>query len=300
MTARPVTIVEVGPRDGFQGIVPFIPTERKIQFIERLAATGLERFEITSCVSDKAVPQLADAKDVIAASQGVPGVHGQVLIPTASRARQALAFGARSLAYVLSVSESHNRNNVRRTPEDSVSDYAAMIADLPPGISLRLNIATAFDCPFEGRIGTEQVLTLLDQLIPLAPTAEIALCDTTGKAVPDQVGEVFDAVISRFPEVGSWAVHTHDTYGLGLANVHAAWEAGVRVVDAAFAGLGGCPFAPGASGNVATEDVVWMFERRGIQTNVDLSALIEIAKDGACIPGASAGGRVRKALAGCA
>src|SRR3712207_2242469 len=156
--------------------------------------------------------------------------------------------------------------------------------------------ATAFDCPFEGRVPEEQTIALLDSLIPMRPDVEVCLCDTTGRADPAHVESLFAACLERFSQAGAWAFHAHDTYGLGLANVHAAFRQGVRVFDASFGGLGGCPFAPGATGNVATEDVVWMFERMGVPTGIDLDSLIAVAREGASLPGGMPGGRVRDAL----
>lgn len=294
--ASRVEIVEVGPRDGFQGIGPFIPTETKIGFLRRLAAAGLTRIEVGSFVSATAVPQLRDAAEILAASAAIPGIVAQVLVPNERFGRQAIAAGSSFLAFVLSVSETHNRSNVRRHPLESVGEYRLLLDALPFGTAMRLNIATAFDCPFTGRIAEADTMALLEQVVPLRPDAEICLCDTTGQAVPDQVERLFAAAMSRFPEVGRWALHAHDTFGLGLANVHAAWRVGVRVFDASFAGLGGCPFAPGATGNVATEDVVWMFHRMGCETGIDLGALVPVACDGADLPGALPGGRVRLAM----
>lgn len=291
-----VQIVEVGPRDGFQGIGPFIPTATKIDYLRRLAGAGLHRIEIGSFVSPTALPQLADTPELLAAGAGIPGLIPQVLVPTEARARKALEAGARFLAFVLSVSEAHNRSNVRRAPQESVAEYRRIAGMLPAGCDMRLNIATAFDCPFDGRVEMAATLALLDDLVPVLPGAEICLCDTTGRAAPDHVAELFGLCHDRFPQVGRWAMHAHDTYGLGLANVYAAWRSGVGVVDASFAGLGGCPFAPGATGNVATEDVVWMFHRMGVETGVELDRLLPVADDGCRIAGGLAGGRVRAAL----
>ncbi|WP_333823893.1 hydroxymethylglutaryl-CoA lyase [Pinisolibacter sp.] len=293
-----VTLVEVGPRDGFQGIGPFIPTATKIDFVRRLAAAGLGRIEAGSFVSPSAVPQLGDATEVLAASRSIPGLRAQFLVPNARWGATALTAGVDFLAFVVSVSEAHNRSNVRRHPLESVAEYIRLIEVCPPGVDIRLNLATAFDCPFDGRVAESAVLDLLGPLVAVRSTAEICLCDTTGRATPDHVAGLFDRVRAAFPAVERWAFHAHDTYGLGLADVHAAWTRGVRVFDAAFAGLGGCPFAPGATGNVATEDVVFLFERMGISTGVDLDELLSIACDGTVIPGAAAGGRVRAALTG--
>jgi len=296
MTAEnDVTIVEVGPRDGFQPIAQPIPTGTKINFIRRLYDAGLRRMEATAFVSERAVPQLADAAEVLAAAQALPGLAAQVLVPNQLYCERALAAGADCVAFVLSVSEKHNFNNVRRTPQDSVEEYRALVAGLPLGVRLRLNVATAFDCPFDGPVDSGRVIAMLDQLVPICPAAEIALCDTTGRTTPAQVGPLFARAIARFPEVRDWVFHGHDTYGLGVANVLAAHGAGVRIFDSSFAGLGGCPFAPGATGNVATEDAVWTFHKMGVGTGIDLDRLLDVAQDALSIPGAQPGGRVRDA-----
>lgn len=291
-----VTIVEVGPRDGFQSVGPFIPTDRKISVIEQLHGAGLRRMETTSFVSARAVPQLADAADILAAADRLPGLDQQVLVPTARHAEQALAAGARHLCAVISVSERHNMGNVRRTPIESAAEYANMVEMMPPEASMRLNLATAFDCPHVGKIEIKAVLDLLDILVKSSPAVEVALCDTTGRADPAHVRRLCHAVREHYPDVSAWAFHAHDTYGLGAANVLAAWDADIRVFDASVAGLGGCPFAPGATGNVATEDLVWMFEKMGVETGIDLDRLAAVARDVATLPGAQIGGRVRDAL----
>lgn len=294
---RSVEIVEVAPRDGFQPIGPWIPTATKADYIRRLAAAGLRRIEIGSFVSASAIPQLRDTAELLEVAAKLPGLRPQVLVPTAKRARDAVAAGARFLVYVLSASEAHNQSNVRRSVAESAEDYARMLDALPDGVELRINLATAFDCPFDGRMAVEPVLALIARLAALRPDVEICLCDTTGRATPDHVAELSAAAMAACPEVRAWAYHAHDTYGMGLASTYAAWQAGVRIFDAAAGGLGGCPFAPGATGNVATEDVVWMFERMGLTTGVNLAALLPIAADAAALPGASAGGRARAALA---
>ena len=169
------------------------------------------------------------------------------------------------------------------------------VAAVPRDVFMRLDIATAFDCPFDGRVDEAARNALLERLIPLRPNAEICLCDTTGRADPAHVDSLFAACMQRFPQVHAWALYSHDTYGLGLANVYAAYRRGVRVFDASFGGAG-CPFAPGATGCVANEDVVWMFDRMGISTGIDLVALVPVASDGAALPGGTPRGRVRDAL----
>ncbi|ADZ72504.1 hydroxymethylglutaryl-CoA lyase [Polymorphum gilvum] len=293
-----VQIVEVGPRDGFQNIGPFIPTQTKIAMIRDLAAAGLKRMEVTSFVSARAIPQLCDAPEVLADTLAQAKTLAQVLVPNARYGLKALEAGATFLSYVFSISESHNRSNVRASPEESLADYARLVDGLPAGTRMRLNLATSFDCPFEGRTPAARVLEFLERAFEIMPEAEICLCDTTGRGEPDQVGELFAQSMARCPEVAAWAMHAHDTYGRGADNVLAAHASGVRIFDAAIGGLGGCPYAPGASGNVATEDVVRLFHDMGVQTGVDAEALLPIARRAAALPGANAGSRCLLPAAG--
>lgn len=291
-----VSIVEVGPRDGFQSIGPLIPAARKIELLTALFEAGMRRVEATSFVSPTAVPQLADAAEIVAAAAALPGLDSQVLVPTARQAERALAAAAGHLSFVLSVSDAHNRSNVRRSPAESAAEYRAIAAMLPEGAPMRLNLATAFDCPYQGRIAERDTIALLEDLVDVLPQAEVALCDTTGRVTPDHVERLFKAAVAAFPGVRRWAFHAHDTFGLGAANVLAAYKAGVRVFDASVAGLGGCPFAPGATGNVATEDLVWMFDGMSVETGIALDRLVDVAREVADLPGACVGGRVRDAL----
>lgn len=291
-----VQIVEVGPRDGFQSIGPIIPTERKIELVKALYNSGVRRMEATSFVSPSAVPQLADAEQVLAAAKALPGLDPQVLVPTVRQAERAIAAGADHIGFVLSVSEAHNRSNVRRDPAKSGRDYAKVVGFAPEGTRIRLNLATAFDCPYDGPVPQAQTLELLDSLMVARDDIEVAFCDTTGRVTPGDVASLFESAMARFPQVGSWAYHGHDTYGMGSANALAAWNAGVRIFDASVAGLGGCPFAPGATGNVATEDLVYMFDGMKCGTGLDLKALLAVANDICLIDGAQVGGRVREAV----
>jgi hydroxymethylglutaryl-CoA lyase len=295
-SAQQMTLVEVGPRDGFQPIEPFIATALKIALIQRLYDSGIRRMEVTAFVSNAVLPQLADAAEVVQAAQSLPGMDAQVLVPNLRHAERALRAGATHLAFVISASEKHNRNNVRRSPRESIQEYAQIVALQPRGAAVRLNVATAFDCPFDGPVDPAITLALLDDLVAIRPEAEICLCDTTGRVTPDRVHALMSAARARFPRSHGWAFHGHDTYGLGLANVAAAWSAGIDVFDASFAGLGGCPFAPGATGNVSSEDLIWMFEHMGVATGIDIAKLIEAAREGAALPGALIGGRVRDAV----
>jgi len=294
-----VDIVEVGPRDGFQPIVPFIATETKIDLVHRLYDAGLRRIEATAFVSDRAIPQLSDAGRVLKAAEELPDLDVQVLVPNRRYCDRAVEAGAKHVAYVLSVSEKHNMNNVRRTPADSVEEYRGLVAGLPVDVAVRLNLATAFDCPFDGPVSVDAAIALLEPLLAARSNVEVALCDTTGRVTPDRVSALFQVAQARFAASETvWAFHGHDTYGVGVANVLAAYAAGVRVMDASFGGLGGCPFAPGATGNVATEDVVWTLDGMGISTGIDLAKLLAVAEDAAELPGALIGGRVRDALRG--
>jgi hydroxymethylglutaryl-CoA lyase len=298
MTPRPICLVEVGPRDGFQAIGPLIETAQKIALIDALYHAGLRRMEATAFVSPKALPQLADAAEVLAHAQTLDGLDVQVLTPNLRHAERALDAGATHLAFVLSVSEAHNRSNVRCSPQASVAEYrqVARALNQKPGAKMRLNVATAFDCPKDGPVPPGATLALLEPLLEAEPAAEVCLCDTTGRVTPDRVRHLFEVAQARFPGVMRWAYHGHDTYGLGVANVLAALGVGVGVIDAAFGGLGGCPFAPGATGNVATEDVVWTLQAMGYETGVALAPLLAAARAAIQLPGAQHGGRVRRAL----
>jgi hydroxymethylglutaryl-CoA lyase len=295
---RRATLIEVAPRDGFQPIGPFIPTDDKVAFIEMAHAAGLRRIEIGSFVNPAAVPQLRDTGEVLQRTRHLPGYDPQILVPNAKGVALALEAGSTHLVYVISASDAHNRSNVRRDTEVSIREYGEVVRGLPPGTALRLNLATTFDCPFDGRMDQEFVLERLGRMLEHRADVEVGLCDTTGRADPDHVTSLSAECLRRWGDQGTTFVfHGHDTYGLGLANIAAAWHAGLDGFDAAFGGLGGCPFAPGATGNTATEDVVWMFRRMGVETGVDLDKLIPIAVRAAAIPGAQAGGRVRAALA---
>jgi hydroxymethylglutaryl-CoA lyase len=299
-----VTIVEVAPRDGFQAVKPFIPTETKIRIIEALAAAGLERMEIGSFVSPKAIPQMADIGEILKRARLPKSLRIQALVPNRKGLEAALAAGIREVGWVLSVSESHNQNNVRRSVEESFRDFEAAWKDLGENVFLRFNLATSFDCPFEGRTPEKNVLACVERVLGLVPELEIALADTTGRAATNHVRSLFEVLNKRYAsDKVTFAFHGHDTYNLGVANAIAAYEAGVRVLDGAAAGLGGCPFAPGASGNTATEDLVFAFEHMGIATGIDFAKVLAAADLAQAVAPELAGGRLRtvprkRALAG--
>jgi hydroxymethylglutaryl-CoA lyase len=287
-----VTLWDVAPRDGFQPVGPFIATERKIAAIRALAAAGLTRQEVSSFVSPRAIPQLADAAQVLAAARATPRLVACVLAPNRRGVELALAHGAHRVGLFMSVTEGHNRSNVNRGVEESFAQLAELVAEIGTRADIRFNLSCSFHCPFEGVVPEERTLALIARVAALTPGIEIGVADTTGNAAPDQVARVFAAAIKAHAHA-TFAFHGHDTYGMGLANVAAAYSAGVRVFDAAAGGIGGCPFAPGATGNVATEDVAWMFARMGVETGIDLPALLAAADAIAAIPGVTPGGRLR-------
>lgn len=291
-----VTIVEVAPRDGFQAVKPFIPTATKVACIEALAAAGFTRIEIGSFVSPKAIPQMADLGEILETARLPREVRPQVLVPNRKGLEMAIAVGVRDICWVVSVSESHNQNNVRRSVDQSLQDFGAAWRGLgaPNGLFLRFALATSFDCPFEGRTPEANVLGAIERALEVAPEVEIGLADTTGRAATDHVRRLFETVIGRYasPKV-TFAYHGHDTYNLGVANALAAYAAGVRVFDAAAAGLGGCPFAPGATGNTASEDLVFAFEHMGVSTGIDFRKLLIAADLVYDLCPEQSGGRVR-------
>jgi hydroxymethylglutaryl-CoA lyase len=272
-----VRIVEVGPRDGLQNIDFFVAAEKKIGLIRRLAACGLPEIQIGGFVDPRAIPQFRDIREVAAGLGDLAGTTLAALVPNLRGARDAVACGLKKLTFFFSVSRSHNLNNVRQTPEESLSALKAILGEIPPGeTGLRVDLATAFGCPFEGRIPIGDVLGAVEKTAGLG-ILEITLCDTVGFGNPRLVEETARACRERFPEV-AFGMHFHDTRGLGLANTLAAWRQGIRIFDASLGGLGGCPYAPGASGNTATEETAFLFGEMGVETGVDLPRLLETAR----------------------
>ncbi len=289
-----VTIVEVAPRDGFQAVKEFIPTETKIHIVEALAATGVPRMEIGSFVSPKAIPQLVDTSEVLQRARLPESMRVHVLVPNRKGLELAKAAGLREVGWVLSVSESHNQSNVRRSVDQSFADFEQAWAELGEGVRLRFSFATSFDCPFEGRTPESRVIACVERLLRIVPEVEIGIADTTGRAAPNHVRELFSILARDYAsDKVELCFHGHDTYNLGIANAIAAYEAGVRIIDGAAAGLGGCPFAPGATGNTATEDLVFAFEHMGISTGIDFAKLLEAADLTQAVAPAQAGGRIR-------
>jgi len=278
MSEFSVIISEVMLRDGIQNISEFIPTDEKIELFRLILASGLRDIEITSFVNPKAIPQFKDAAQMAQAvlSMAPEGVDISSLIPNLKGAQNALESGIRKLDFVMSVSESHNINNVRRTTAESI-DELKRILDLReqyPNMHIKAGMATVFGCPFEGKISPQVTLNFIRQFYELG-IRDMSISDTVGFGNPKEVKEVSRLCVTEFPDV-TFGVHLHNTRGLGLANAFAAYESGIRILDGAVGGLGGCPFAPGARGNTATEDLVFMFEEMGVSTGVNMDALLKV------------------------
>lgn len=272
-----VTIVEVGLRDGLQAERTILPTAQKLELAERLLDAGLRHLEVTSFVSPRAVPQLADAAELLAALGRRPGVELSALVPNAKGAERAVAARVDAMVVFLSASESHNRKNLNRPIDHSLADVAEVtrIAEAAR-IPVHAALSVCFGCPFEGEVPLAQVLRIAEDLAMLG-IRHLSLADTTGMATPPLVRERVLAVREALPGV-ALALHVHNTRGLGLCNVMAALELGLDRFESSVGGLGGCPFAPGATGNVVTEDLVYLLEECGVATGVDLERLIEAAQ----------------------
>ena len=276
MTAFParVTVVEVGPRDGLQNETAVVPTPLKIKFVDRLTAAGHSAIEVTAFVSPKWVPQMGDAPEVFAGITQQPGVRYSALVPNRAGLDHAFAAGVREIAIFAAASETFSRRNINQSIDESFVTYREVTdAALGAGLRVRAYLSTSFGCPFEGEIAVDRVIDLTDRLIQLG-AFEVAVSDTIGIAHPGQVSRVLDAMLPRVPLSGL-ALHFHDTRGTALANVLMALRYGVATFDAAAGGLGGCPYAPGAAGNLATEDLLFMLNGLGIETGVSLDRLME-------------------------
>lgn len=290
---RRLFIQEVAVRDGFQIEPRFVPTSDKCALIDRLSRCGLRKIEVTSFSSPRAIPMLADAEIVMRSIQRVAGVEYAALVPNLRGCERALSCGVDEINLVMSASESHNRANLNMSCEQSLGQFADIVPAARAHAAINASLSTAFGCPFEGEVPLSRVLRLVERFVGLGIT-RISLCDTTGMAHPVQVERVFKDVCAGWPELQVTA-HFHNTRGMGLANVLAALLAGVRHFDASLGGLGGCPFAPGATGNVCTEDMVHMLESMGYETGVDLDALLAVAVDLPSLVGHEVPGQVMKA-----
>lgn len=297
MNDREVQIREVGLRDGLQMVRTILTSEQKLEWCARLVDAGVTDIEVTSFVPPKVVPQFADAVEVAAGALAIDGLHAAALVPNLKGAQRAFDVGLAKVHYVLSASNEHNLKNVRRSTAESVDDFVRIAAArdaLSRDIVLGAGVATAFGCTIAGKVDESIVLGLVETLIE-AGAQEITIADTVGYANPAQVRGLMQRVLALAGQVPV-ACHFHDTRGLGLANVMAALDAGVRAFDASLGGLGGCPFAPNATGNINTEDTVFMLEAQGLRTGIDIDELLAIRETiAAWLPGEPFTGAIARA-----
>jgi len=269
-----VTVVEVGPRDGLQNESVSIPTDTKVAFVDALSRAGLPVIEVSAFVNPKRVPQMADAADVFARLTRRSGVRYTALVPNLAGLDRAVAAGVTEVAIFAAASEGFSRANINQSVDDSLGAYAAVCARADQlGVRVRGYLSTAFGCPYDGVVPVDRVVSITERLLDMG-VFEVAVSDTIGVAQPGQVTAVVEALTSRV-DVARLALHFHDTRGTALANVLAGLMGGVRTFDASAGGLGGCPFAPGASGNLATEDLIYMLDGLGVETGVSLAGVRE-------------------------
>jgi len=291
-----VRIVEVGPRDGLQNEKATVATADKIALVDRLSATGLRSIEATSFVSPKWVPQLADAAEVYAGITRRPGVHYPVLVPNEKGYERARAVGVEEIAVFTAASEAFNQHNINASIDESLERFAPVMRRArADGVRVRGYVSTVLGCPHQGQVPLADVVRVARDLHQMG-CYEVSLGDTIGVGTPGKAREMLRAVAAEVP-MTALAVHFHDTWGQALANILACLEEGVAVIDAAVSGAGGCPYAPGASGNVATEDVVYMLHGLGISTGIDLVALAETGRWLAGLLGRETGSKAGRALA---
>jgi len=285
---RRVSVQEVATRDGFQIEPGFVPTAAKIALIDKLSTTGLGRIEVTSFSSPRAIPALADAAAVMDGIRRARGTLYAVLVPNIRGCERALAHRPDELNFVMSASETHSQANLRMSRADSLAQLSGIIASAGGATPINVSISTAFGCPFEGEVKPGVIFALVGELVALG-VGRVSLCDTTGVANPAQVNRLFRQARRNWPGL-RFTAHFHNTRGMALANVLAALQAGIVDFDASLGGLGGCPFAPGATGNACTEDLVHMLQTMGYATGIDLAALLDAARDlpslvGHAVPG---------------
>lgn len=275
---KQVSIVEVGPRDGFQSIKSWIPTDVKIQAIEMLLDAGVDLMEGCSFISPKAIPQMRDADEIASALLGRADREKVfALIANKKGADRAAESKMKGLTVVISASEAHNMSNVRKTPAESLAELRD-IRQSYPEIHIKLALATAFGCPFLGEVPYESICFVIDGALALG-VKDICLCDTIGVASPNQVRSLLSDLIRKYEDDGiDWSLHLHNTRGLAAANTLVALELGIDRFETAVAGLGGCPFAPGASGNMATEDLIYLLQELGIACNADIHKVIKVSE----------------------
>ncbi|WP_088104447.1 hydroxymethylglutaryl-CoA lyase [Halalkalibacter urbisdiaboli] len=273
-----VKICEVAPRDGFQAEAEWIPTEQKVHIIRQLATTGIQSLEITSFVHPKAIPQLKDAAEVVEQSQDLTDIKFRALVPNVKGAERAINVGIKKLKLMLSATDSHSLSNANSKVVEAQNHHATTIEFAQKNnVQVGGSISVAFGCPYEGRVPIDRLMSIVDRYNKFG-VYEVSLADTTGMADPIQVYETLGALKTMFPTT-TFSMHFHNTRGMALANVYAALQQGIVHFDSSIAGLGGCPYAPGASGNVASEDLVHMLHQMGIGTGINLDQMIAVAKD---------------------
>jgi hydroxymethylglutaryl-CoA lyase len=296
MSAPDILISEVGPRDGLQNTKIFMPTDAKKRWISALAASGLREIEVCSFVNPKLIPQFSDAAEIVAHALTIPGIAVVTLVPNLKGAERAAETGAHKVSLPISASEAHSKSNVRKTVDEQIDELKRIVALKKSGAKFEVNggISTAFGCTIQGEVPQKDVLRLVERVVE-AGADSVSIADTVCYANPKQVREVF-AQARRIAGKKLDAAHFHNTRGLGLANCLAAIEVGVNSLDSSMAGLGGCPYAPGASGNVITEDLVFMLESMGLSTGIDFAKLIEARRVlEEALPGAEFHGHLAKA-----
>ncbi|MDN4495590.1 hydroxymethylglutaryl-CoA lyase [Ureibacillus aquaedulcis] len=273
---RNIEVYEVGPRDGFQNLDQYIPIETKVSIIEKLVQSGVQNIQHTSFVSPRAIPQLKDSRELteICLSK-FPGINFSALVPNLKGASLANEAGVCSISYVVSLSQSHNKANINRTHEESFNEIVK-IRDTYPELKICLDLSTTFGCPFEMKENNNRVVEFLEDYIKLG-IKEVNLCDTIGVANPHDVKKTINDVKSAYPDL-NLQIHIHDTRNMGMINTFTAIQQGVTKIQSTLGGLGGCPFAPGASGNLATEDIVYMLNDMNYNTGIDFSLLLQAAK----------------------
>ena len=273
-----VTICEVAPRDGFQAETVWIPTENKIEIIRNLAKTGIQSMEITSFVHPRVIPQLRDAEEVVRQAQELAGIRLRALVPNVKGAQRAIDSGIKKLKIMLSATDSHSLSNANCLTEQALNNIEPIV-ELASKYDVKVggSISVAFGCPYEGRVPIERLVMIMQRYEAIG-IEEVSLADSTGMANPKQVYDTLGILQNSFPKM-TFSMHLHNTRGMALANVVAALQQGVTLFDSSITGLGGCPYAPGATGNVATEDLVHMLEEMGIDTGIDLGSLINAAKE---------------------
>lgn len=276
MKKKKIVVNECGPRDGWQNLREFIPTEQKIKIIDGIVDAGVKEVEMTSFVSPKAVSQMADSREIAEyCLEKYPDVRFWALVPNLRGAQLAWEAGVRNIVYVISLSESHNKANIRRTHEESFAELGKLIESYPT-MNVCVGIATVFGCPYEGMLPVEQAISFAKKIWDMG-IRNIGLADTIGIAAPNHVREVVTALQNELKDT-TIQVHIHDTRNMGMVNTLAAIECGITNIQATLGGLGGCPFAPGASGNTSTEDLVFMLDSMGYDTGIDFEKLLAVAK----------------------